>query len=309
MNFTSLTKADLEAFERDSGIDPATAQTCGLYRVSSAEGADLIGRDNREDYGGIAFPVYWPGNPTPREYYLRRDHPPMENGKPKGKYLAPPGRRNMLLFGPGESVEALPDTTIPIVLVEGLKKLLAAYRLARYDSERPRFLPCAISGVWNWKGVVGKTLDAAGGRVDEKGIIPDIDRVSWTGRDVVVIYDSDCATNGKIAAARRGLIAELKQCGARVGVVDLPALDNLDKTGFDDFLAQRGPEEALDLIQTALTSAEVATVKPALDLSKALVSFSDLLAMELPDRPRYISWLPAAGNVMVFGPRRSSNSP
>ena len=40
-----------------------------------------------------------------------------------------------------------------------------------------------------------------------------------------------------------------------------------------------------------------------LDLSRAVVSFTDLLTMELPDRPRYLPWLPAAGNVMVFGPR------
>lgn len=43
--------------------------------------------------------------------------------------------------------------------------------------------------------------------------------------------------------------------------------------------------------------------KRSLDLSRALVSFTDLLTMELPERPRYLPWLPAAGNVMVFGPR------
>ncbi|MBX3325162.1 MAG: AAA family ATPase [Nitrospira sp.] len=303
MSGTPLTKADLEAFERDSWIDPATVQTCGLYRVSSVEGAELIGRTDREDYAGIAFPVYWPGNPNRRESYIRRDHPPIENGKPKGKYLAPPGRGNMILFGPDESVEALADTTCPILLVEGLKKLLAAYRFARHDSEQPRFLPCAISGVWNWRGTTGKTMASSGKWVNEKGVIPDFGKIAWTGRKVVVIFDSDCTTNDKVAAARRGLIAELKKRGAKVSVVDLPSLEGLDKTGFDDFLAQRGPEEALELIQAALTSAELATEKPPLDLSRALVSFSDLLAMELPDRPRYISWLPAAGNIMVFGPR------
>ena len=41
----------------------------------------------------------------------------------------------------------------------------------------------------------------------------------------------------------------------------------------------------------------------SLDLSQALVSYTDLLTMELPERPRYLPWLPAAGNVMVFGPR------
>jgi hypothetical protein len=39
------------------------------------------------------------------------------------------------------------------------------------------------------------------------------------------------------------------------------------------------------------------------DLSKAVVSYPDLLALEIPERPRYLPWLPEGGNTMVFGPR------
>lgn len=39
------------------------------------------------------------------------------------------------------------------------------------------------------------------------------------------------------------------------------------------------------------------------DLSQALVSYPDLLALDIPERPRYLPWLPEGGNVMVFGPR------
>ena len=303
MSGTSLTTADLEALERDSWIDLATAQTCGLYRVSSSEGAELIGRDNREDCAGIAFPVYWPGDSTPREYHLRRDHAPMEGGKPKGKYLAPPGRGNMLLLGPNESVEALTDTELPIIMVEGHKKLLAAYRLTRHGVESPRFLVVGLNGVNGWRGTIGKATDATGKRVDEKGVIPDFDKISWSGRKVVVIFDSDTSTNDNVKFARRGLLTELKRRGARAVPVDLEPLANLNKTGFDDYLAQCGPEAALDLIQTALDAAELVTEKPPLDLSKALVGFGDLLAMDLPERTRYLPWLPEAGNVMVYGPR------
>lgn len=300
---SSLRAEDYAALEHESWIDSATAEAFGLYRVSSAEGAELVGRSDREDYAGIAFPVYDPGRSGPREYFLRRDHPPMENGKPKGKYLAPPGRCNRLLFGPGESEDALTDAEQLIIITEGLKKLVVAYRLARHNSERPRFLPCALNGVYGYRGVIGKTTDASGARVDEKGVIPDFDRINWDGRKVVIIFDSDVATNPMVAAALRGLLKELKSRGARAVALDLPTLEGLSKTGFDDFLAQQGPDEALSLIQTALISAEQATTKPVIDLSKALVSYTDLLKMELPERPRYISWLPAAGNVMVFGPR------
>ena len=250
----TLMPKDFITLARDSWVDQATSERFGLRRVDSIEGAALVGRDRREDCAGIVFPIYWPGNSKPRESHLRRDHPPTEDGKPKGKYLAPPGRGNMLLFGPGESVEALAGTACPIILVEGLKKLLAAYRLARHDAETPRFLACAISGVWNWKGTKGKTTDATGARIDEKGVIPDFDRVSWTRRDVVVIFDSDCATNDDVARARRCLMAELKKRGARAVALDLPPVDGLPKTGFDDLLAQCEPEYALELIQSAITS-------------------------------------------------------
>lgn len=39
------------------------------------------------------------------------------------------------------------------------------------------------------------------------------------------------------------------------------------------------------------------------DLSKALVSYTDLLALEIPERTRYLPWLLERSTVMVYGPR------
>jgi|CXWL01.1.fsa_nt_gi putative DNA primase/helicase len=41
----------------------------------------------------------------------------------------------------------------------------------------------------------------------------------------------------------------------------------------------------------------------SVDLSKALVSYTDLLALDLPERPRYLPWLLERSTVMVYGPR------
>ncbi len=41
----------------------------------------------------------------------------------------------------------------------------------------------------------------------------------------------------------------------------------------------------------------------SIDLSQALVSYPDLLALEIPERIRHVPWLPERGNVMVYGPR------
>lgn len=278
---TALNQADLAALAREAWIDLATAEAFGLHRMSSAEGAQLVGRTDREDYAGIVFPVFWPGEERPKEFFLRRDHPPLElhNGqlKPKQKYLAPPGRGNRLLFGPGESVDALTDTTLPILLVEGLKKTVAAWRFSRHEDGSPKFLVCGISGAWNWKGTIGKAPDEHGARVDVKGVIPDLSRVAWTDRKVTILFDSDTSTNSSVAAARRALVADLRQRGAIVAAPDLPALEGLDKTGFDDLLAQWGPDRVLDWLDAARDAAptaddaEVARLAklPSLDYGKA----------------------------------------
>ena len=261
---TSLDPADLLALERDSWIDHATADAFGLYRVTSAEGAALVGRTDSENYAGLVFPIYGPGDDRPKEYFLRRDHPPMEQHnrklKPKGKYLAPPGRGNRLLFGPGESLDALTDTALPLLLVEGLKKTVAAWRLARHEDGSPKFLVCGISGAWNWRGTTGKETDASGTRVDLKGVIPDLDRVTWTGRAVTILFDSDTSTNSSVAAARRALVAELRQRGAIVVAPDLPALDDRDKTGFDDLLAAWGPVRVLEWLTSAQETPPLAPI-------------------------------------------------
>jgi hypothetical protein len=300
-----LSNADLKTLERESWIDHVTAENFGLYRVNSVEGAQLVGRDNREDYSGIVFPVYFPGKATPRECFLRRDHPPLEHTsssklKPKGKYLGPPGRRNYLLFGPDESHNALTDKNLPIILVEGLKKLCAAWRFSRHSSERQCFLACALCGVWGWRGTTGKTPDAKGTRVDIKGVIPDFDRVTWKDRDVIVIFDSDAQTNQSVAIARNRLVQELRHRGARVTAPDLPGLEGLEKTGFDDLLAQWGPGPVMDLFKTTGDAdpqknigADGGTPKSQatliIEMAEAAISARKLELFHAPDQEIYVS--------------------
>ena len=282
-----LTDADLAALERESWIDQPTAQQFGLCRVTSLEGAALAGRTDLEDYAGVAFPTYWPGDPSPKEYFLRRDHPSMEqrgNGtlKPSRKYLAPPGRGNRLLFGPDEAVGALTDPCLPIVLVEGHKKQMAAWRLSRLDNSPLRFLSCGVTGVWNFRGTIGRVVGPDGGRVTIKGVIPDLDRVLWTERNVFIIYDSDAESNPSIWAAREALEEELSTRGAQVMVMVLPSLDDLTKTGIDDLLARWGPRRVIDWLQTGKTGAAAIVDPEPISLD----------ALEVPSFPT--SLIPAA---------------
>jgi hypothetical protein len=166
--------------ERETGIEPATSE--------------LVGRKGG-NYAGIAIPYFLPGSNTVREYRLRRDHPDIEidshgQVKPKQKYLSPPGRGNMLYFTPGITDAQLRDTALPLIITEGEFKTLALWRLANWNhGERPRFLPVGVSGVYNWRGTVGKTTGPDESRLDVKG--PDLERIVWKGRKVVIAYDAD----------------------------------------------------------------------------------------------------------------------
>src|ERR1051325_10763412 len=117
------------------------------------------------------------------------------NLKPRQKYLSPPGRSNMLYVVPGIAPGILRDVSIPVVVTEGEFKTLALWRLANHGSPAsPRFLPLGLSGVYNWRGTIGKTVGPDGSRLDLKGVIPDLDWVAWQGRSVLIAYDADAVT-------------------------------------------------------------------------------------------------------------------
>ena len=232
-----------------------------VRRVTSDEGAAIVGRRDDGSYSGTIFSYMWPGENRIREYWLRRDRPEIEydsEGKPreKNKYLGPPGRGNLLYITPSTQPELLNDLSAPIVITEGEKKTLALHRLSRHGveatNERPRFLAVGLGGVWSFRGTIGKVNGPDGSRRDEKGLIQDLRRLAWAGRTVYIVFDSNVHTNPKVAAARRQLTAELIKLGAQVLWVNLPKLEEGSGiNGVDDLLAAWGPDRVLELFQNA----------------------------------------------------------
>ena len=241
-----------------SFISPDLARSAGIFRVDSPDGAELVGGNGNADYSGLVFSYQLPGSPYVREYRLRRDNPDLEQDsdgriKQKRKYLSPPGRGNLLYFAPMTPAEWLADTSLPICITEGEKKTLALWALAWHglseSAEKPRFLSTGLSGVWNWRGKVGKTTNDVGRRQDVKGVIPDFDLIEWKGRTVHIIFDANVSTNESVQAARRGLSAELAKRGAKVSLVDLPEAQGVN--GVDDLLALKGTDYVLGLLDAA----------------------------------------------------------
>jgi hypothetical protein len=235
-----LTQSDYDNLERSSWINLEWADRNWLRRVSSNEGAEIVGQRDNGRYGGIIFPNVRPGTNNPREYRLRRDSPEMvlaSDGtlKPDRKYLSPPGRGNLLYYPVGTPAELLKDIHVPIVLTEGVKQLLALGRLAWYQlpdsSDRPRFLAVGLYGVWCWKGVIGKRTGPNGERLDEKGVIPDFSDLDLTGRRLSIVFDSDAKTNPMVRAARTALVRYLiDDRHAQVYLVNIPAKPEPGKT-------------------------------------------------------------------------------
>ena len=182
-----------------SWITPQLADLAMLRRVDTFEGREVVGQKGKRDCAGLLFPNYFPGETQAHSCRIRRDHPDFgeKDGKirQEKKYLAAPGSANRLYVPPGVALLQLQDVTIPIVIVEGEKKALALWRLANHEIDMPRFIPIAITGVWNWRGTIGKTAGPKGERLDVKGPIPDLNRIAWDGRLVFVVFDTNVHSN------------------------------------------------------------------------------------------------------------------
>jgi putative DNA primase/helicase len=236
------------------GITSELAEKAQLQRVNSQEGGELVGRDGSGDYAGIVFPNIAIGETRPREYRLRRDHPELEykeDGKPKekGKYLSPPRAANYCYFAPGASAEWLTDPAIPIVIVEGEKKTLALSVCV------PAFV-VGLPGVWNFRDKSGKATGPDGSRRSVLDLNVDIRRISWEGREVTILFDSNVRDNQLVQLARRELTAKLQQRGATVSWFSWPKDTPQGVNGIDDLIGLWGSERVSNAIAKNVSAAD-----------------------------------------------------
>jgi P4 family phage/plasmid primase-like protien len=246
---SDLTEADYRRLAA-RWITRELADAAGLRRVDSYTGREMFGRKSG-DLSGIIIPYVSPGENRVEEYRLRLDNPELERRsddtvRETAKYIQPPCRRNRVYFPPGLQAAALADISIQVIITEGEFKTLALWRLANHDSTVPRFLPIGLGGVWNWRGTVGKTIGPNGDRRDVKGVIPDLDLVTWEGRRAIIAFDADAKKNEHVEIARTFLARELRTRGAEVATV---TWDVAQGKGIDDLLANAGPEKVLELLE------------------------------------------------------------
>lgn len=203
----NLLDTDVQMFA-SIGVPVQLLAAAGVTRVTTPQARFECGiRYKSDELAGIAFPYRHVVDDQIVGWRVRRDHPEREtDGSPIAKYLSSPDHRH-LFFPPGAAV-AIANTTVPVVVVEAEKSVLALTAAAQRHNRS--LLALGTGGCWAWRGVIGKVSDPHGARVDEKGPLPDFDRVSWTGRDAVICFDANATTNPNVQAARRALATELR---------------------------------------------------------------------------------------------------
>ncbi len=265
----TLTDADLAAHQR-LGIPPELLEQAGVRRVTDYEAREQLSSRHPGNLAGVLYVYCDPATKRVVTCRLRRDHPEMEDGKPKDKYLSAYGDHRHLFFPPGAS-SLLTDTSVPVVIVEAEKSVLSIVAVA--DRMQRRVFPIGTGGCWGWRGRRGKAVDANGARVDEVGPLPNLDRVNWTGRIAIVLFDSNVGSNAKVKGAYRALASDLARRGAHVRLATLPT-DDPSLNGPDDLVAARGDAALCYVLDTAIPADKAP--KPAkADVPGGIVQLAD----------------------------------
>lgn len=194
----------------ECGLTIETASRATLHSGSAAEVRELLGYGMQG--GGLVIPY--------SHTYARVR---IDNPGPDGKrYRSPKGQGNRLYIPPTLESGALGNPAHPLYITEGEFKALKATQEG---------LPClALPGVWSWKQKLhGQSV-----------AIPDLDRVVWRRRRVMVVFDSDAKDKPAVAWAEHALVVELRERGADVSLVRLPTGPKGEKYGLDDYLVAEG---------------------------------------------------------------------
>ncbi|MDQ3748665.1 MAG: DUF3854 domain-containing protein [Acidobacteriota bacterium] len=297
----NLTTSDYQNFA-NSFITPEILEAARIRRVGDIEGAEIVGRTPNaySDYSGVLFPYFLPEQSSPREYRLRRDKPDLEEQgdgttKEKGKYLTAPGAKNMIYFSPNCRNDYLADVSLPVVITEGEKKALALHRASWHGlsdaADKPKFLALGLSGVWNFRGNIGKTTNASGARQDVKGLIPDFHLIEWKNRKVIILYDANVLTNESVKFALLTLAKTLTEKGATVYLADCPEMPGCN--GIDDILGkierEQNTDEAVKQCLEILEKAQPFKEEKVSQANQILHLAEDIELFHTPDRTAFAS--------------------
>ncbi len=195
-----------------------------LKRLQFARGA----YHEERRFPGLLIPLWGPtGRVTSHQY--RPNWPRTDDKGKVRKYEMPKGRAAVLDVHP-HNRDTIADPTVRLWITEGIKKGDAL-------TSRGECV-VTLSGVFNWRST--------------HGTLGDWEDVPLRGREVLVLFDADAATNRNVARAMTRLGRWLRSRQAKPRFIVCPQVNGDAKTGADDFLAAGGTiEELLDAATSA----------------------------------------------------------
>lgn len=212
-----------------SGIREDTLERLGWWSCDAKELARTLQKPVHSWQTGIAIP--YPGVPdfVRVRYDVARLYKRPDGSVSEQRYDQPKGSRNHLYILP-EVREAILEGRQTIFITEGEKKAVKATQEG---------FPCiAVPGVWN---VVERAPNSEGRKTEERIVLPELEKLPWARRKVVIIWDSDARYKAQVMQAGQRLAGLLKARGAEVRfhVLDAPPGR---KMGLDDYLVEYGPD-------------------------------------------------------------------
>jgi putative DNA primase/helicase len=277
----NLRPADIDTFAR-LRISTELITSARIERVTNHLARDKFGLKGYGDLSGIVFPYFDPITGRRTTARVRRDHPEVENGRPRNKYVSAYGDHKHLYFPPGAAA-LLADTAVPLVLVEAEKSSLALVAFSQRSEKR--LLPIGLGGCSGWRGRIGVVQDERGQRVPEVGPVHDLACASH-GREVIILFDANAKTNVKVQHARRALAYQLRKQGADVRIAQLPLLGGVN--GPDDYISVQGDEAMAQVLDSATTVAD--PVPPKFSEEALALRFALTYSSQLRFTAKFSKW-------------------
>ena len=233
-----------------SGLPREVHEQLDYKTVTAKEAQQLVGFNKpgwvvlMRDANGKPF------NHKGKPFYRFKPDEPIadKNGKP-AKYLTIAGGGCRPYFSP-LLPKGFDQATTTVRITEGEKK---ADCLNHHG-----FPTIGLSGVDAWTDK----------RTTPRQLIPELDDINWSGRKVLLVFDSDVTVKDTVRHSLNHLTMALSDKGAQVSVVLLPCELNGDKNGADDFICRHGADAYRSLERIARPgytlkgSGELKTVVP-----------------------------------------------
>lgn len=228
-----------------SGISLQTAAKAGLYSESREDRIEAllgwrIGR-NRSLGDCLILPYRHHDGSLNGYCRLKPDNPRNDAEGNRVKYEAPRGKPPRAYFPP-ETIGALSDCSVPLLITEGEKKALAADQAG---------FPCVgISGVYSW--CKKRRRDENNKPDGPKELIDDLAAIPLDRRRVYIAFDSDLAFKPNVQTAEFELAEALQKRGAVVRCIRIPSGAENEKCGLDDFLVVQSAAGLESLIRESV---------------------------------------------------------